>query len=436
MPLANIKFAIPSYKRSDIIKSHTLAVLKNYNIPNKQIFIFVASIPEYEEYYNKLDNANECYNIVIGQLGLANQRNFITKYFKEGQYIINMDDDIEQFTIYDKENRQQNANANKPLTIDEFKYYCLRGFKFCKMYNSYIWGINASRNPKFMTNRTVFYPSLIVGYFWACINRHDIDLSITMDIKEDYERTIKYYKKDGIIIKFNNIQAISKIYKNDGGLQTIYTLEQRQNESLKNSHHLVSLFPEYINTRNKNLKNGNESLYTEITFIKQINNKHFEKLPYLNKDDELIISLLDTLNKTDLKINLKRLNSGIGISQCFGKYNIRKRSGLFESVNNAVYPELYKILLEYGEKYVKPFIKYTSIQVNKNYQTKAHIDKNNYGNSYIIGLGNYKRGELVVNGYIHDIHYKPILFNGSIWEHETMPFDGIRYSLVFFNLAK
>ena len=37
--------------------------------------------------------------IIIGKKGIANQRNFISNYFDEGQYIISMDDDVEEFQM-------------------------------------------------------------------------------------------------------------------------------------------------------------------------------------------------------------------------------------------------------------------------------------------------------------------------------------------------
>ena len=36
--MKTIKIAIPSYKRPEVIKSHTLQLLQNYNIPKKHIY--------------------------------------------------------------------------------------------------------------------------------------------------------------------------------------------------------------------------------------------------------------------------------------------------------------------------------------------------------------------------------------------------------------
>jgi hypothetical protein len=95
------------------------------------------------------------------------------------------------------------------------------------------------------------------------------------------------------------------------------------------------------------------------------------------------------------------------------------------------------MLLEFYDKYVKEhYPEYTSIQFNKNYITKPHYDKNNRDNSYIVGLGNYNAGNLILNSYKHNIRYKPLVFNGKTYLHSTEPFTGSRYSIVFFNLCK
>jgi hypothetical protein len=83
--------AIPSFKRSIQIKEKTLNTLQSYHIPLEQIYIFVASDEEALDYKRE----NPDYRIVIGVLGLPQQRNFIMDYFEIGTQIVSLDDDIE-----------------------------------------------------------------------------------------------------------------------------------------------------------------------------------------------------------------------------------------------------------------------------------------------------------------------------------------------------
>ena len=103
----------------------------------------------------------------------------------------------------------------------------------------------------------------------------------------------------------------------------------------------------------------------------------------------------------------------------------------------------YKIIWEMACKVMKeydPDFHFTTIQFNKNHKMKKHIDKNNVGTSYIIGLGNYSGGELKIwdeddeNPECIDIKNKFHKFNGYIHFHETQEFIGDRISLVFFSV--
>ena len=107
------------------------------------------------------------------------------------------------------------------------------------------------------------------------------------------------------------------------------------------------------------------------------------------------------------------------------------------------FKELYKNsikLLKLHTDKKDPKFKFTTIQYNKNQRAAKHKDGRNVGESYIIGLGNYTGGELMVwdendkNPVKHDIRNKFFKFNGSEHFHETQPFKGERYTLVYFNV--
>jgi len=51
--------------------------------------------------------------------------------------------------------------------------------------------------------------------------------------------------------------------------------------------------------------------------------------------------------------------------------------------------------------------------INKNFKCPPHKDKNNIGDSIILGLGDYNGGDLVVEGEGHCLLYSPFVFNGS-----------------------
>jgi len=86
----------------------------------------------------------------------------------------------------------------------------------------------------------------------------------------------------------------------------------------------------------------------------------------------------------------------------------------------------------------KPNFKYNSIQFNKNARTARHTDGNNVGVSAMITLGDFTGGNLLIfdenekNPKSVKTKNKWVIFNGSQYPHETEPFKGTRYSIVYY----
>ncbi len=154
---------------------------------------------------------------------------------------------------------------------------------------------------------------------------------------------------------------------------------------------------------------------------------------------------LDNLQKEleKIKMDPKSFKSkGKGKGLVFGKVNrfgtSAKNYGYFgDSTNNIKYNIIYDILLDLSN-YLN--FECTTFQINHNFKTQPHYDKNNIGNTLIIAFGDYDGGELNVNINneieIIDIKYKQYIFDGSNNLHWTNDFIGNRYSLMFFNTKK
>ena len=148
---------------------------------------------------------------------------------------------------------------------------------------------------------------------------------------------------------------------------------------------------------------------------------------------EAFSEILKELDRQPVAINNYRNKSGSGRSQTWGVIG-RRCLPPDASRMNWERPYLYHLLLEFGKKYVS--LPYTSITVNQNYQAAAHYDKNNKGNSFLVGFGNYTGGKLkILEGDLsgtYDINCKPIVADFSKMLHEVEPFQGSRYSLVYY----
>ena len=151
--------------------------------------------------------------------------------------------------------------------------------------------------------------------------------------------------------------------------------------------------------------------------------------------DTLLTKIEEELIKKKL-LKTQRVNSGVGRSNVFGVVNRRCLPSDYSRFC-WLRPYLYKLLLEFGERYINhPF---TSITVNDNYPCLPHRDKGNVGESTVIAFGDYVGGELVLHteeGLIkHNIKLQPITRDFKAVTHSVAPFKGNRYSLVYYNIA-
>jgi len=224
------KIAIPSYKRPDIIKKKTLSLLKKYNIDNNKITIFVADEDEKKIYKQSLKNE---YKIIVGVHTIGEQRNFIERYYQEGNKVMMFDDDLDGVYI---------KNDNKlELIKDLEKEFIIKGFKECIKNKANLFGLYAAANAYFMKYRIYKKLCYIPGGVFGVIINHDSFLNRVTNHGEDYEYSIRQYIKNRILIRFDYITIKSKFFKEKGGLQTIRTKKYIFNSI----HKIYNLFPEF-----------------------------------------------------------------------------------------------------------------------------------------------------------------------------------------------
>lgn len=412
----NYSIAIPSFKRYGIINDYTIKVLEAHNIPSECITIFVIE-DEYELYRNVVDIK---YKIVVGQLGLVNQRNFIENYYPTNSYILFLDDDIKEIDM----TLGTTQNLNEFIEL---------AFQDCINNNAFIWSVYPVYNLFFRT-KAIYKTDCLnycIGAFYGIINRpndNDLILKYSLDgNKEDVERSIVYFKKDGKTIRYNQIGFRTTYYGSVGGLGT---LKERMNDIIKNT----------------NLLKENYSMYGKIKIRKSgIYEFELKKIPSFDIDNNVICgeyidnnlfsNLLNMLHNLKFRYITKnnRINFPAHRSAIFGITKNRKNSvGL--SMYTKKYPEIFEELKKIAIL-INPNFIFNSIYINNNVICPKHIDSNNVGQSMLISIGEYSGCKLVINNVVYDTQYKPIYFNGACIEHyNTDDLIGNKYSIIYFNV--
>ena len=227
-------YAIPSYKRPEGLYKKTLTVLKDYNIPSKDITIFLHSNEEKKSYEEVIPK--EFYGkIVVHNLpkGIGKIRNFIMDYYPLNAEYVSLDDDVTGFL--------ENVNG-KLKPIKSFKNLVTKAFKICKEKKYTLWGLYPVCNAFFMKGEPITYDlRFIVGGCMGLVNKRR---HVSLDMKEDYELTLMSYEADGGVLRFNNICVKHNTNSKSGGIEK--RQEERLAEYNKASEYLINKYPEYV----------------------------------------------------------------------------------------------------------------------------------------------------------------------------------------------
>ena len=230
--------AIPSYNRSEVIGSKSLATLEKYGIEKDKITIFVV-----REEFVAYKKACPGYQIVIGLKGLVEQREFIEHWFPLDSNILFMDDDVSDLLFFSGEKSRQ--------PISDLNKFISDGFAQMAEVGATIWGIYPLDNCLYAYNSKETSVGLyyIVGTFYGQKNTMDIHLTKEYGSVEDRERTILRYLRDGKVLRFNRIGLRTKYFA-PGGLMS----DERQKIHQIASETLVQKYPKLL--RLKTRKNG------------------------------------------------------------------------------------------------------------------------------------------------------------------------------------
>ena len=199
-----MKFVIPSYQRYDKLKLLSLRFLNNHKIKNEDIFIFVRRDDSDLEKYLLLRDEN--YNVVvsIGVKGIGKTHNYITEYFEENEYIVELDDDL--IDIIDKD---KNSIVSLNDKLEEI-------LSIMRYENISYGGLYQVDNSLFMGQAQEYTTDL--RYLLGIFRIRKICKSIILETQyaEDFENAILHYIKDGKILKCNHLCGKTKNYSSGG----------------------------------------------------------------------------------------------------------------------------------------------------------------------------------------------------------------------------
>ena len=414
------KIAIPSLGRSKLIIEQTFLTLARYGIIPSKITVFVVE-DEFDE-YRKIVPEN--INVVVGVRGIIQQRNFIHNYYDEGTHLICIDDDITDIDL----------SLGNCIDLNTF---FLLAFDDLIEHDAFLFGVYPVWNSFFRKNSKEPLSnglSFIIGSLYGIRVRHDADLETTVSHgeKEDAERTLRYYIKDGCVLRYNKIGIKTKFFSNSGGMGN---LKQRMGPLNEDAVRVSLAFEHYCKAFER--KNGKTEL--KLTALpRRLKTDAVVKLDRI--EQSMIAPLLKMLNEIKIPKVTSQANGGTARRNfdthhcaCVGLVRQRMSARVEQSAFSKKHPLIHAEIFRIG-KLICPF-EFTSVHLNKNTVCPKHFDSKNAGVSLIISFGEYNGGTLVVDGVECNAWLQPVMFNGSTllhWNTALEP-DANKYSLVFYN---
>lgn len=238
------EIAIPTYKRPETLCKKTLPLLNRLGVDFSRITLFFADHGEILPYDAALHTAGfHGIQAKVGVPGIRDIRNFIELHYPPGTPVFCIDDDISELVV--------RVSKTEIQPIKRLDSLILMGFDYCRLLGSNIWGIYPVPNPYFMdrkVNRELCY---IVGCAFGFIASGGDRVLGVYPLKDDFERSLRYYKRDGRLVRIEWIAPVTNYYTEPGGIQCYRTREAEG----ASARALVKEFPDYC-TLNLSKKSG------------------------------------------------------------------------------------------------------------------------------------------------------------------------------------
>ena len=176
--------AVPTYQRAATLVRCTLALLRRHAIDPGRVTLFVADADE-EAVYEALLPLEYRRRIVRAVVGMRAVRNFIQQFYGDGVPVVALDDDVRDVV--------QRRDGRTLTPVADLAELFTDAFALADRAGAGLWGVYPVANALFMKPTVTYDLRYVVGCLWGCWNSTVDSLAVTLDDKEDYERTLKWY---------------------------------------------------------------------------------------------------------------------------------------------------------------------------------------------------------------------------------------------------
>ncbi len=234
--MTDYQIAIPSYRRSKTLSAKTLPLLVAGGVDPQRINVFVANNEERAEYAATLA-AGTYRQLVVGEPGMGKIRNVSARHYEPGTKLLQLDDDLVRFIA--------RRTAQKATAITDLDALFRTAFDLADRVGLSLWGFYPVPNPYFMRDRVRTDLTYIIGAVFGYTVRGDETELVFCDDKEDYERSVRFYMRDGGVLRIESVSFETQYYTEPGGMQTYRTAETIE----AGARYMASTYPDFATYR-------------------------------------------------------------------------------------------------------------------------------------------------------------------------------------------
>jgi hypothetical protein len=225
------RIEVPSAGRAATLAAKTLPLLRSAGVPDRDVRVWVpaaerdayaAAAPEVD--LVPLDYVPGSGRIEDGPFAVGLVRNAIIDAAAPGDLVLSVDDDLAGLVEFDGMKDGINARlvdvaGPRLLRIVE------RGFALAEDAGAYLWGVHPAAT--YARDRVRLDLCYIGAALFGQRVRGEPEVErVKLDDKEDFERSLRFYERDGRLLRLDGVSWRTRGYGGAGGMQTTRTPER------------------------------------------------------------------------------------------------------------------------------------------------------------------------------------------------------------------
>ena len=260
MDMTEIRVAVPSYDRPDILCEATLKLLRGHGFPMSQVHVFVsprqspnAQEPEWHRYLTKLrrEGFREV-NLEVGCDGLEHQMHAIFMWACRG-YVIVMTDDVRDI-LERKKPRTGSRPELTPLPLGMLRALFLHGRNMLQSHHCFAWSVNCSQNVRHLDESKISRRfGLLEGNLMGFLlegNPEDWRVAHGLGVVYDVALSCNLWSTGRWFLRYRGL-CLTHRYRAAGGYQASLRPQERRVQENRAIRRLERSYPELIKFQRK-----------------------------------------------------------------------------------------------------------------------------------------------------------------------------------------